>query len=227
MNEIQKRLIGIQQEIHAPKAEYNKFGGFAYRNAEAIYQALKPLLKKFECSLIITDDILLIGDRFYIKATATLSHNGESLSVSAFARESIDKKGMDSAQITGACSSYARKYALGGMFLIDDNKDIDSMDNSDSTKIQQPQSAQPAQPQHSAGALADISLAQQITSELRRIGLNNKQIRDYMQYCQIHSSDIETLRAWLENKDENINKALKFVENQVKRAEAQKELQNA
>lgn len=121
-----EKLINIQNELKAPKMQFNKFGNYNYRNCEDILEALKPLLKKHELTLIITDEVVMIGNRFYVKATATISDNkANNISVSAFARESEEKKGMDASQITGAASSYARKYALNGLFLIDDNKDND------------------------------------------------------------------------------------------------------
>jgi len=116
-------LIRIQQELKAPKGQYNKFANFNYRSCEDILEAVKPLLKN--CFLIIQDEIVLIGERYYVKATVSLSNGSESIVASAFARESQDKKGMDDAQITGATSSYARKYALNGLFAIDDTKDAD------------------------------------------------------------------------------------------------------
>lgn len=125
---VYKKLTKIQTEIKAPKNLYNSFGKYHYRNAESICEAVKPFLAKEDCSLVIADDVVQIGDRFYIKATATLVDNkdGDEVSVSAFAREGADKKGMDDSQITGATSSYARKYALNGLFLLDDTKDADS-----------------------------------------------------------------------------------------------------
>ena len=125
---IYEKLAKIQTSLKAPKNLYNKFGGYAYRNAEGIQEAVKPFLEVVKCSLTLTDEVVLIGERFYIKATATLtdSETGESLNISAFAREAETKKGMDEAQITGATSSYARKYALNGLFLLDDNKDADT-----------------------------------------------------------------------------------------------------
>lgn len=122
-----KILNKIQKELKAPKGQRNSFGNYNYRSCEDIVEAVKPLLGK--ATLTIADEIIHIGDRYYVKATATLSEGEKSISVSAFARESEDKKGMDSAQITGATSSYARKYALNGLFAIDDTKDADSMDN--------------------------------------------------------------------------------------------------
>lgn len=121
-----KKLIAIQHELKAPKSNFNNFGKYKYRNCEDILEAVKPLLAREECTLTLTDDVVLIGDRFYIKATATISDGTETVSVTAFARESAEKKGMDDSQVTGTASSYARKYALNGLFLIDDTKDADT-----------------------------------------------------------------------------------------------------
>lgn len=122
-----EELINIQNELKAPKNLYNSFGKYKYRNAEGIMEAAKPLLKKYNCCLTLCDDIHMIGDRYYLKSTATLTNKeGKSVTVTAFAREDKDKKGMDGSQITGTASSYARKYALNGLFLIDDTKDADT-----------------------------------------------------------------------------------------------------
>ena len=123
MKKIYSELTRIQQGLKAPKSLYNKFGNYYYRNAEGILEAVKPLLG--ELSLIINDEPVLIGDRFYIKATVTLTDGEESISATAYAREDETKKGMDGCQITGACSSYARKYALNALLMIDDAKDSD------------------------------------------------------------------------------------------------------
>jgi len=127
MTEIYNKLSEIQQNLNAPKNQFNSFGKYKYRNCEDILEALKPLLG--ECCVTLSDEMVMVGERFYIKATAFLWSEGSSIGVSAYARESLDKKGMDSAQITGAASSYARKYALNGLFLIDDNKDADTDEN--------------------------------------------------------------------------------------------------
>lgn len=133
---INRQLRLIQSELKVPKNLYNSFGKYKYRNAEGICEAVKPFLTKYEVSLIISDEIVAVGDRIYVKATATLTDttDGESVSVTAFAREADDKKGMDSAQVTGATSSYARKYALNGLFLLDDTKDVDSEEYQSQTK---------------------------------------------------------------------------------------------
>ena len=122
-----KELIAIQSELKAPKSQFNKFGGYKYRKAEDILEAVKPLLAKQKCTLIITDDVVLIGNRIYVKATATIKNEkGECETTNGWAREKESKKGMDGSQITGASSSYARKYALNGLFAIDDNADSDT-----------------------------------------------------------------------------------------------------
>jgi hypothetical protein len=125
-----KELIIIQQDLKAPKTQRNNFGGYNYRSCEDILEAVKPLLAEQSCTLTITDDIVMVGERIYLKATATLTNpDGKSVSTTAFAREPEQKKGMDESQISGMASSYARKYALNGLFCIDDTKDADTMDN--------------------------------------------------------------------------------------------------
>jgi len=121
-------LTRIQLLLKAPKNQYNKFGNYNYRSCEDILEAIKPLLEG--ATLTITDDIVVIGQRYYVKATATFTLGDKIISVTAFAREEETKKGMDASQITGSASSYARKYALNGLFLIDDTKDADTRDNS-------------------------------------------------------------------------------------------------
>ncbi len=124
-------LTEIQSKVKVAKTLTNNFGNYKYRNVESIYEALKPLLAEHKASVVMSDEIVCIGTRFYVKATASLrDEKGQEVGVStAFAREDESKRGMDLAQLTGSCSSYARKYALGGLFLLDDSKDIDEMDN--------------------------------------------------------------------------------------------------
>lgn len=123
---IYETLSHIQVELKAPKNLYNSFGKYKYRNAESILEAAKPLCAKHGCTLTVSDEVILIGDRYYIKATATVQDkDGNAASTTALAREDETKKGMDGAQITGTASSYARKYALNGLFCIDDTKDPD------------------------------------------------------------------------------------------------------
>jgi hypothetical protein len=141
-----KELIAIQKELKAPKGQRNNFGNYNYRSCEDILEAVKPLCHQHNCLLTVSDEMVILGDRFYVKSTATIELADPSYrskeewvehmkdefckrSVSAYARESETKKGMDDAQITGSASSYARKYALNGLFCIDDTKDADTMDN--------------------------------------------------------------------------------------------------
>ncbi len=122
-----KELIAIQSELKAPKGQTNKFGGYNYRSCEDILESVKPLLAKHGAALTLSDEIVQIGNDIFVKATATFYSSAPTpLSVSAFARHPVDKKGMDDSQITGATSSYARKYALNGLFCIDDTKDADA-----------------------------------------------------------------------------------------------------
>lgn len=151
-----KELIAIQSELKAPKSQFNKFGGYKYRKAEDILEAVKPLLAKQKCTLIITDDVVLIGNRIYVKATATIKNEkGECETTNGWAREEETKKGMDGSQITGASSSYARKYALNGLFAIDDNADSDTTnDGQQQTQQQaQTQAQQPASKQFNSNDL--------------------------------------------------------------------------
>ncbi|EDW0215400.1 ERF family protein [Salmonella enterica subsp. enterica] len=122
--EFYARLAEIQEHLNAPKNQYNSFGKYKYRSCEDILEGVKPLLKGLFLS--ISDEIVLIGDRYYVKATATITDGENSHSASAIAREEENKKGMDAAQVTGATSSYARKYCLNGLFGIDDSKDADT-----------------------------------------------------------------------------------------------------
>lgn len=125
---IYEKLMNIQQELKAPKGQHNNYGDYNYRSCEDIQEAVKPLLKKNKAVLVINDELELIGSRYYLKATANLIdiEDGSQVTNTAYARETDSKKGMDEAQITGSCSSYARKYALNGLFCIDDTKDPDT-----------------------------------------------------------------------------------------------------
>lgn len=127
-----KELLQIQSELKAPKGQFNAYGKYKYRSCEDILEAVKPILKKCNCTLLLSDSLVYVGDRYYIKATATLVNaEGKSVSTEAYAREEDTKKGMDASQITGASSSYARKYALNGLLCIDDNKDSDTTNTGD------------------------------------------------------------------------------------------------
>jgi hypothetical protein len=131
---IHQKLIAIQTELKAPKSQFNKFGGYNYRNCEDILEAIKPLCAKHDVVPLLSDEIVMIGERYYVKGIAKITDGKDEIVTTAFARESVDKKGMDESQITGSASSYARKYALNGLFCIDDTKDADFMDNSQNKK---------------------------------------------------------------------------------------------
>lgn len=120
------KLTEIQHRLKAPKGQYNSFGKYKYRSCEDILEAVKPILNDVGCFLTLSDEIQLVGDRYYIKATARLQGPDTDVTCTAYAREDLDKKGMDGSQITGTASSYARKYALNGLFCIDDTKDADT-----------------------------------------------------------------------------------------------------
>lgn len=126
MSNFYSKLIKVQATLNAPKSNYNSFGKYNYRSCEDIMAAVKPLLAENGLVQFISDEIVMVGDRYYVKSTVTITDGETSHSVSALARESLDKKGMDAAQITGATSSYSRKYALNGAYNIDDAKDADT-----------------------------------------------------------------------------------------------------
>ena len=134
---IYEKLLNIQSELKVPKSNRNSFGGYNYRSTEDIVESMKPLLKKYNAALVIEDELELIGDRYYIKATTKLIdvETNEIVETKAYAREELSKKGMDASQITGAASSYARKYALNGLLAIDDTKDSDATNNHNKLEV--------------------------------------------------------------------------------------------
>ena len=142
------QLINIQKELKVPKSQRNTFGNYNYRNCEDILEAVKPLLAKYECVLTISDSIEAIGNRYYVKATAKITDGKDCIEVTGYAREAEIKKGMDDSQITGSTSSYARKYALNGLFAIDDTKDADTDEytkKTTSTVTSKPVGSKPAE----------------------------------------------------------------------------------
>ena len=182
-------LAMIQAKLKAPKDQYNSFGKYKYRSAEGILEAVKPLLKELNCLLWITDEIVEVGDRVYVKATACFAPTEvaglvSSLKVSAYARESETKSGMDASQITGAASSYARKYALNGLFAIDDTKDADALNTS---------------PEYTSTP-RDKGNSKPVIKE----GQPNWQ--SAIDYCRQHGCGAETLREWYTITDKDINK---------------------
>ena len=144
MSKIYSELSRIQQGLKCPKTLENKFGHYKYRNAEGILEAVKPMLNGL--CLIINDEPVMIGDRFYVKATVTLTNGDDSVSAVAYAREDAEKKGMDGCQLTGTCSSYARKYALNALLMIDDSKDSDDNSLSPQNPANQDDEDEPGEP---------------------------------------------------------------------------------
>ncbi|ULQ49029.1 ERF family protein [Liquorilactobacillus nagelii] len=163
--ESKNTLLTIQSVLKAPKNQHNSFGKYDYRSAEDILNALKPILKAYNSTLVLSDLPVLIGDWHYIKATATLKTPDDEYTVTAYARESEAKKGMDSSQITGTASSYARKYALNGMFLIDDTKDAD-------TNAYHQQNSDKQAPRHNDSAL--IAKKKLVTGMYQKIAISMK-----------------------------------------------------
>lgn len=139
---IYEKLLAVQTELKAPKGQYNSFGKYKYRSCEDILEALKPILARHKATVFLTDELVMVGDRYYVRATAYFVdiEKGEKIETTAYAREEDQKKGMDGSQVTGASSSYARKYALNGMFDIDDNKDSDATNKGED---KEPEKAQP------------------------------------------------------------------------------------
>ena len=129
-----KKLMDVQKKLKAPKGQFNKFGGYHYRSCEDILEAAKPLCVEAGLLLTVSDEVVMIGERYYVKATAKVADGTNEFSVTAYAREEETKKGMDGSQITGTASSYARKYALNGLFCIDDTKDADTDEYTEKTK---------------------------------------------------------------------------------------------
>lgn len=171
-----KNLIDIQSKLKAPKGQYNSFGKYRYRSCEDILEAVKPLLRDAGCTLTITDDIITVQNRIYVKATATIKDaEGNTESVTAFAREPEGKKGMDESQVTGTASSYARKYALNGLFLIDDTKDADTDENRNEREgraAQQSKQQSRQKPQQEPRQEPDPEPQQEYTDNARLANIN-------------------------------------------------------
>lgn len=193
-----QKLARVQSELNAPKDKKNSFGGYNYRNVESIYEAIKPLLLKEGLVLSITDEVIEISERIYIKATATVTDGFGSLSATGFAREAGMKKGMDEAQVTGSSSSYARKYALGGLFLIDDNKDIDSMEPEEEKPSSTKTDKKSEKPKNSNDELANKATVDKMIAEFAKIGIKESEVFKYfgLTKATVKSSDIPNLRAY-------------------------------
>lgn len=182
---LHEKLLAIQTKLKAPKGQYNKFGNFNYRSAEDILEAVKPLNAEQGLLLTITDEIKEVGGRIYVVATATVSDGTDELKVSAFAREPENKKGMDESQITGATSSYARKYALNGLYAIDDNKDADTDEHKqqqeNAPKKQQAQKQQAKEPTEQE--LHEI--VEKYARNIEALGVERSKLIEYV--CNKHS----------------------------------------
>lgn len=165
-----QRVGDIQHKLKAPKGQYNSFGKYNYRSCEDILEGVKPLLKEHNLALLIDDEIVQIGERYYVKATAKITDGREFVSATAYAREPDTKKGMDESQITGATSSYARKYALNALLCIDDTKDADTMDNS-KKPVQQTQETvynwQTLKVRATQGGISEDDLVHYVTETLK------------------------------------------------------------
>lgn len=173
-----QKLNAIQVALKAPKGQYNSFGKYKYRSCEDILDALKPHLAETGLILSVSDDLVMIGERYYIKATATITDGISSKSVNGYAREEESKKGMDGSQVTGASSSYARKYALNGLFCIDDNKDSDYTNIGNSTKEESK-----AKPTEKAKEVSQTDLAKRVQTDVMVIS----DIDDLREYWKNHS----------------------------------------
>lgn len=188
---LHEKLLAIQTKLKAPKGQYNKFGNFNYRSAEDILEAVKPLNAEQGVLLTITDEIKEVGGRIYVVATATVSDGTDELKVSAFAREPENKKGMDESQITGATSSYARKYALNGLYAIDDNKDADTDEHKqqqdNAPKKQQAQKQQQKQQQQEQGFTEKElhELVEKYVRNIEALGVDRAKLIEFV--CNKHS----------------------------------------
>lgn len=206
-------LMAVQADLKAPKNQHNSFGKYDYRSAEDIIEAVKPLLKENGLFLNMSDDIVLIGDRYYVKATVKVVDvvTGESVQTSALAREAAQKKGMDESQVTGTASSYARKYALNGLFAIDDNRDADT----DEYVRQASQNAAGARPSRNAypskGSANDdlrSKAMHALSKEMQRVGASGEEVSALcgVKFGKTNSRDLSTgqlsqlaanLEAWI------------------------------
>jgi len=188
---LSEKLSDVQSRLDAPKNQYNSFGKYKYRSCEDILEGVKPLLSEHKLVLTLEDDIKIVGERIYVKATATVSDGEDSFKTSAFAREALAKKGMDESQITGSASSYARKYALNGLFCVDDTKDADAQKPAPAQK-QAPPKPQPKKVDNTPITPKQIAAVQTYYS-LEGYGPDDRTKR------------IEHLNAWIKSKNPNHN----------------------
>lgn len=192
-SELLLHLAQIQSELKAPKGQRNTFGKYNYRSCEDILEAVKPLLTERGLVILITDDIVQIGERYYVRATATIyDSEGSYISNSALAREEAVKKGMDASQITGATSSYARKYALNGLLAIDDTKDADATNRGQDEPKPAKATAQPVFTDEIRTALAKAQSVQELFETFSRLPQTLRDSADVKSYCAHLKSKLET-----------------------------------
>ena len=206
-------LMAVQAELKAPKGQHNSFGKYDYRSAEDIIEAVKPLLKENGLFLNMSDEVVLVGDRYYIKATVKVVDvvTGESVQTSALAREASQKKGMDESQVTGTASSYARKYALNGLFAIDDNRDADTDEYAAQTR-QNAAGARSTRNAYTYKGSANDELRSKamhsLTKEMQRVGASGEEVSALcgVKFGKTNSRDLSTgelsklaanLEAWI------------------------------
>lgn len=200
-----KHLMAIQQELKAPKGNYNSFGKYKYRSCEDILEAVKPLCAKHESVLTISDALVQVGERYYIRAQAVLHTPENTITVTGYAREAESKKGMDESQVTGTASSYARKYALNGLFCIDDTKDADTDEyHKQTTKVKE------TKPKQQGSNLATAEQKTEFLNECKRlnvkyedifkqIGITGKLTAEQHAKCMVVLAEIEESRKEKEN----------------------------
>ena len=214
MKDFTKKMITIQQNLNAPKNQKNTFGNYKYRSCEDIQEALKPLLSKEGLLQIISDEIVLVDNRFYVKATVRVTDGDNEIMVSALAREAQIKKGMDEAQITGATSSYARKYALNGMWNIDDNKDADTNEQQKEIKARDKKAQDKKPPKIK---YTESYLKNAITNYLETISLNpiahikainSLDLKKYLSPDKIDDSYKNDLKKHIETRNLNLTEYL-------------------
>lgn len=179
-----KELINIQERLKAPKGQWNGFGKYKYRSCEDILEAVKPLLAENNCQLTLSDEMVSVGNRIYVKSTARIKNEaGEEEFTTGFAREEESKKGMDGSQVTGASSSYARKYALNGMFCIDDTKDSDTTNNGE-----KPKNKAEKTPQTPALSKEDEEYLHMAIQEIRSATSKDVLVGVYNTYSTLHTN---------------------------------------
>jgi hypothetical protein len=195
---IQETLARIQKELKAPKNQFNDFGKYKYRSLEDIMTAVKPLLGS--ATLTFNDDLVMAGNRYYVKATATLSEAADSVCITAYAREEETKKGMDASQITGTASSYARKYAANGLFLIDDTKDADARDNS------QPEKKSPAEQKKAVkGGISAADLKKLLSKKMMDNGITDPEDQKAFYEMVMQGHDDSFLHDFIEKFDQALS----------------------